>query len=391
VKTIRKYEIQYGGQDINVNDVNAVIRSLKSKNLTQGPEVKLFEEEISNYVGSKYSLACNSATSALHLACLSLGIENNKIVWVPATTFVASSNCALYCGATVDFCDVDKNTLNLDIQKLEMKLCDSEKNGSLPDLIVIVHLAGHPADLEGLAKLKKKYKFSIIEDASHAIGSSYHGNKIGSCKYSDITVFSLHPVKIITTGEGGIATTNSEKLYEKMQLLRSHGISRDIDFENRGGWEYDQLFLGFNYRMTDFQAALGRSQLKRLNKFVTKRNQIASYYSEKLKNLPLTYQELIDDTYSSFHLYLINLDINKAKFSHIDCHRVMKKNGINVNLHYMPVYLMPYYKNLNEKFREGYCENSELYAKSAMTIPLHTKLKDEEINYIIKSIKNLFR
>jgi dTDP-4-amino-4,6-dideoxygalactose transaminase len=268
----RKREINYGGQDIDADDISAVIQSLQSANLTQGPEVKLFEEEISNYVGSKYSLACNSATSALHLACLSLGIKKNKIVWIPATTFVASSNCALYCGATVDFCDIDKNTLNIDIHKLEKKLFESESNGLTPDLIVIVHLAGHPADMEGLAKLKKKYKFNVLEDASHAIGASYYDNKIGACKYSDITVFSLHPVKIITTGEGGIATTNNEKLYKKMILLRSHGITRDIDFKERGAWEYDQLLLGFNYRMTDFQAALGRSQLKKLNKFVTKRN-----------------------------------------------------------------------------------------------------------------------
>ena len=332
MKTKReKIIIPYGRQDITNEDIDAVTEVLTSDFLTQGPVLAKFEKAVSAYCNSQHAIAVNSGTSALHIACLSLGVSQGDIVWTSANTFSASSNCALYCGATIDFIDIHPLSFNICINDLEEKLLKARKKNLLPKVIIPVHLAGQSADMKKIFELGKEYGFKIIEDASHAIGGSYLEDKIGSCRYSDITVFSFHPVKIITTGEGGMALTNDSSLASSMNLLRSHGITRDqkhMIYESHGPWYYEQIDLGFNYRMTDIQAALGLSQFKRIDKYIGKRNNIADKYDNFLENLPFKLPYRNPDCYSSFHLYILRIDLAKVKKPHKEIFKFLRKKDV---------------------------------------------------------------
>ena len=375
--------IPYGRQDINEADIQSVIDVLRSDFLTQGPKVPLFEKRVVEFTGAKFALAMNSATSALHVACLALGVGEGDYVWTSPITFVASSNAALYCGAQVDFVDIDEKTYNLCPKKLEEKLIQAKKNGTLPKVVIPVHLTGQSCDMESISVLAKKYDFKLIEDASHAIGGKYKGKPIGECLYSDITIFSFHPVKIVTTAEGGMALTNSPELHQKMELLRSHGITRNESLmknKSHGPWYYEQIDLGYNYRMTELQAALGVSQMNRLSEFVERRHEIARFYNESLRSLAITLPYQHPDNYSAFHLYVIRVKKNRKEFF-----EKMRENGIGVNLHYIPVYLQPYYAEMG--FKKGYCPVAEEYYSEAVSIPMFSQLSGEELAQISSLIQ----
>ena len=384
--------IPYGKQEINNEDIESIIKVLKSDFLTQGPLVPKFEESVSQYCGSKYSIALTSATAALHLSCMALELKKGDYLWTSPISFVASANCARYCGANVDFVDIDPLTYNLDPKLLEEKLINAEKNNILPKIVVPVHLCGHSADMQEIYALSKRFKFKIIEDASHAIGGRYKGYPVGSCKYSDITVFSFHPVKIITTGEGGIATTNNIDLAKKICKLRSHGITRDKNEminDSHGEWYYEQQVLGYNYRMTDIQASLGISQLKRISAFILKREKIAQKYNKEFKGLPIKVPNQNSYVSSSRHLYVIRVDNKKSKSNHSELFSQLRKMKIYVNIHYIPIHLQPYYRKLG--FNYGDFPNAERYYQEALSLPIYTTLKDEEQKYVIESIKKLTR
>ncbi len=373
--------IPYGRQDITQADINSVIKVLQSDFLTQGPQVPKFEKVVSQYCNVKYALATNSATSALHLACLSLGLNNNDWLWTTSITFVASANCGLYCGAKVDFVDINPTTYNLCPEALKKKLIKAKELGKLPKIVIPVHLCGQSCDMKSIYKLSKEYGFKIIEDASHAIGGKYLNEPIGDCKYSDITVFSFHPVKIITTGEGGMALTNNNKLFKHMSLLRSHGITRDpgqMTKQADGDWYYQQIELGYNYRMTDIQAALGVSQLKRLDDYVSRRHELSTRYNELLKGFPLVIPYQYSDGYSAFHLYIIRL---KNRDKHKQVFEYLRKNGIGVNLHYIPIYHQPYYEAMG--FKKGYCLEAENYYNEAISLPMYATLSEAEQDKVV--------
>lgn len=383
--------IPYGKQEITQQDIEAVVDVLKSDFLTQGPQVPAFEKSIMNAVSAEYALAVNSATSALHIACLALGVGKGDVVWTTPITFVASANCALYCGADVDFVDIDPSTYNLSAENLEKKLQHTKENNlPLPKVVIPVHLCGQPCEMDKIHALGQEYGFAIIEDASHAIGGKYKGNPIGNCEYSDITVFSFHPVKIVTTAEGGVVTTNSKELAAKLDLLRSHGITRDsslMENDSHGGWYYEQVDLGFNYRMTEMQAALGVSQMSRLHDFVAKRNALAARYDELLKGLPLITPYQIEDSYSGRHLYVIRLKISEIKLTHKECFEQLREKGIGVNLHYIPVHTQPYYKGLG--FVVGQFMESEKYYTDAISIPLFhtmTEAQQDEVVSVLTEV-----
>ena len=376
--------IRYGKQNINQADIDSVIDVLQSDFLTQGPQVPLFEEKVSDYCDSKFGVAVNSASSALHIACLALGLERGDWLWTSANTFIASSNCALHCGAQVDFVDIDPRTFNMSVECLAEKLVLAEKEGKLPKIVIPVHMCGQSCDMAGIHELSQKYGFKIIEDASHAIGGKYKNKAIGSCHYSDISVFSYHPVKIITTGEGGMALTNNPELADRMQRYRCHGITSDASrMQPRPAkeiWNYQQIDLGFNYRMTDIHAALGLSQMNRLDKFVAKRHAIASEYEELLSNLPVTTPWQHPDSYSAFHLYIIRLKLDQISKTQRDVFSELYTAGIGVNLHYIPVYRQPYYEQLG--FKAGYCPEAERYYAEILSLPLYfglTKLQQDQV------------
>jgi len=381
--------IPYGKQDISEADIQAVMDVLRSDYLTQGPVVPAFEKCVADYCGAQDAVAVNSATSALHIACLALGVGKGDVVWTTPITFVASANCALYCGADVDFVDINPNTYNMSVERLAEKLAKAEQSGKLPKVVIPVHLCGQSCDMAGIYALGQKYGFKIIEDASHAIGGKYKNEPIGNCRYSDITVFSFHPVKIITTGEGGIALTNDATLAKKMVLLRSHGISSDAeDMAPRPVeelWNYQQTDLGFNYRMTDIQAALGLSQMTRLDAFVSKRHSIALRYDELLANLPVTLPWQHIDSYSSFHLYPIRLKLGEIKKTHIQVYEALHAARILVNLHYIPVYRQPYYEKMG--FRKGYCPEAEKYYSESISIPLYPGLTEADQDYVVTVLR----
>jgi UDP-4-amino-4,6-dideoxy-N-acetyl-beta-L-altrosamine transaminase len=383
--------IPYGKQEITQQDIDAVVDVLKSDFLTQGPQVPLFEKAIKDAVNAEYTFAVNSATSALHIACLALGVGKGDVVWTTPITFVASANCALYCGADVDFVDIDSETYNLCPKLLEQKLLHAKQNNlSLPKVVIPVHLCGQPCEMEKIHALSIEYGFSIIEDASHAIGGRYKNNPIGNCEYSDITIFSFHPVKIVTTAEGGAATTNSKKLATKLELLRSHGVTRDSSLmvnESHGGWYYEQIELGFNYRMTEMQAALGVSQMSRLHDFVAKRNELAAGYDDLLKSLPLITPMQINDSYSGRHLYVIRLKLDEIALSHKEVFEQLRKNDIGVNLHYIPVHTQPYYKNLG--FEQGEFPIAESYYRDAISIPLFHIMTNEQQNEVVNVLSKV--
>jgi UDP-4-amino-4,6-dideoxy-N-acetyl-beta-L-altrosamine transaminase len=369
--------IPYGRQDVNQADIDAVMEVLRSDFLTQGPAVPAFEKAVASYCGAKHAVAVNSATSALHIACLALGVGKGDVVWTTPITFVASANCALYCGATVDFVDIDPTTFNLSLDRLAEKLAQAEKIGHLPKVVIPVHMCGQPCDMAGIHALSQQYGFKIIEDASHAIGGSYKGETIGNCRFSDITVFSFHPVKIITTGEGGMALTNDPVLANQMIRLRSHGITRDaaeMTHAPDGSWYYQQIELGYNYRISDLQAALGLSQMKRLDEFVTKRHVCARRYDELLADLPVFTPWQHVDCYSSFHLYVIRLDL--SVLNHREVFERLRVNGIGVNLHYIPVYRQPHYARMG--FNPSDFPEAERYYAEAITLPIYPALTDKQ-------------
>ena len=381
--------IPYGKQSIDQADIDAVLNVLQSDWLTQGPKVPAFEAGIASYCKVKHGIAVNSATSALHIACLALGVGENDIVWTSPISFVASSNCALYCGAKIDFVDIDLDTGNMSIKELEQKLILAEKNNCLPKVVIPVHLAGQSCDMQAIHQLATKYDFKIIEDASHAIGGKYMGESIGNCKYSDITIFSFHPVKIITTGEGGVCTTNDPKIANKLCLFRSHGITRhenEMTKKSDGPWYYQQIELGLNYRMTDISAALGLSQLDRLDEFILKRHSIAQKYDNAFADKPLITPYQHQDNYSSYHLYIIRVKNSLEGLNKLNLFTSLREAGILVNLHYIPVYQQPFYEEIGYNNKD-YPE-SEKYYEEALSLPIHTLLKDEEQDFIIESVLN---
>ena len=381
--------IPYGRQEITQVDIESVIHVLQSDFLTQGPVVPAFEKSVTDYCGAQYAVAVNSATSALHIACLALGVDKGDLVWTSPITFVASANCALYCGASVDFVDIDPKTYNMSVERLAEKLVHAEKVGRLPDIVIPVHLCGQSCDMYRIHALAKQYGFKIIEDASHAIGGHYMGMPIGNCHFSDITVFSFHPVKIITTAEGGMALTNNAELAQSMSLLRSHGITRDpasMTHSPDGPWYYQQIVLGFNYRMTEIQAALGISQMQRLKEYVAKRHHLASRYDEFLATHPVVTPWQQEDCYSALHLYVIRLQFNKLSASYREVFEFLVGQGIGVNLHYIPVHTQPFYLKMG--FSEGDFPEAESYYKEAISLPLYPSLTHKQQDEVISALKS---
>lgn len=380
--------IPYGHQDITRTDIDAVVEVLRSDFLTQGPAVTRFEQAVATRVNAQYAIAVNSATSALHIACLALKLGPGDRLWTVPNTFVASANCGRYCGADVDFVDIDPQTWNVSVPKLREKLAQAKKDGRLPKVLVPVHFAGQPTEQEAIWDLAQTYGFRVLEDASHAIGASRNGEPVGSCRWSDITVFSFHPVKIITTGEGGMALTNNGELAECMTMLRSHGITRNpgrLLQPSAPSWHYEQQMLGFNYRMTDIQAALGTSQLERLNSYVERRNVLAHRYDHALKGLPMQLPTVQPENRSAFHLYVVRLKRNATPKTHRQVFEELRQHGIGVNLHYMPVHLQPYYRELG--FTQSQYPEAEAHGESAITLPLYSALTDLEQDQVVNSLK----
>ena len=384
--------IPYGRQDINQADINSVTDVLQSDFLTQGPKIPLFEKTVSNYCGAKYGVAVNSATSALHIACLALGLKEGDWLWTSPNSFVASANCGLYCDAKIDFVDIDKQTYNMSVEELEKKLTQAKKENKLPKVVIPVHFAGQSCDMKKVHSLSKEYGFKVIEDASHAIGGKYLDEPIGGCQYSDITVFSFHPVKIITTAEGGMATTNDKELSERMQLFRSHGVTRDPELmtkEAEGSWYYQQVDLGFNYRMTELQAALGVSQVQRLDEFVARRHVLQERYDSLLSGLPIIRPYQDKHSFSALHLYPIQINLNKVSKNREQIFNELRENGVGVNVHYIPIHTQPYY--LQFGFREGDFPNSEYYYSRTISLPLFHAMTVEQQDEVCDVLKRVLQ
>jgi len=380
--------IPYGRQDITQADIDAVVGVLQSDFLTQGPIVPCFEQRVAQHVGAQHALAVNSATSALHIACMALGLGHGDYLWTTPITFVASANCGLYCGAKVDFVDIDPRTYNLCPLVLQRKLEQAEREGKLPKVLVAVHLCGQPCDMHSIHALAQRYGFKIIEDASHAIGGKYCGDFIGNCRYSDITVFSFHPVKIVTTAEGGMALTNDAELAKKMALLRSHGITRDaaqMTHEADGPWYYQQIDLGYNYRMTELQAALGLSQMERLDHYVARRHQLAQRYDSLLQELPVTTPWQHADSYSGLHLYVIRLQLENISKTHRQVFEALRDLGIGVNLHYIPVHTQPYYERMG--FQANDFPEAQRYYAEAISLPMYQTLSEAQQDKVIDAVR----
>ena len=381
--------IPYGRQDIIQADIDAVVRVLQSDFLTQGPQVPFFEQAVAQHVGAKHALAVNSATSALHIACMALGLEKGDWLWTTPVTFVASANCGLYCGAQVDFVDIDPRSYNLCPKALEAKLVAAEQAGRLPKVLVAVHLCGQPCDMAAIHTLGQRYGFKIIEDASHAIGGRYKGEFIGNSRYSDITVFSFHPVKIITTAEGGMVLTNNAELSNKMDLLRSHGITRDaaqMTHKPDGPWYYQQIDLGFNYRMTELQAALGVSQMARLDNYVACRHALASRYDNLLADLPVIRPWQDTNSYSGLHLYVIRLQLQQIGKTHLQVFYELREKGIGVNLHYIPVHTHPFYQKMG--FKTGDFPEAERYYNEAISLPIFQTMSYAQQDAVVVAIRS---
>ena len=385
--------IPYGRHKITEEDIDEVIKVLRSDFITQGPVVNEFEKNVSKYCGAKHAIAVNSATSALHIACLALNLGPGDLLWTSPNTFVASANCAIYCGANVDFVDIDPNTFNMSVSSLSDKLKIAEKKGKLPKIVIPVHFAGQPCDMRKINDLSKQYGFKIIEDASHAIGASYEEIKVGSCTHSDITVFSFHPVKIITTGEGGMALTNDEKLSDTMRMISTHGITKNKKFMQKRPlteiWNYQQIILGFNYRMSDIQAALGLSQIKRIDEYIDRRRRIAKYYDDELKNLSLITPLQEPNFLSSYHLYPILIKSNSKNKCQKVVYRELIKNGIAVNLHYIPVHRQPFFENFG--FKKNDFPVSEKIHKEIISIPIYPSLSIKKQKKVIETLSYILK
>jgi UDP-4-amino-4,6-dideoxy-N-acetyl-beta-L-altrosamine transaminase len=383
--------IPYGRQDIDQSDIDAVVKVLRSDYLTQGPVVPRFEQAVAETVKCRHAIAVNSATSALHIACLALRLGKGDLLWTVPNTFVASANCGRYCGADVDFVDIDPDTWNLSVDRLREKLALAKKEKGLPNVLVPVHFAGQPTEQEAIWDLSQEYGFKVLEDASHAIGATRNGEPVGSCRWSHITVFSFHPVKIMTSGEGGMALTNDDDLAVRMRMLSSHGITRD-PLHFRGGdhaerWRYEQQMLGFNYRMTDIHAALGLSQLERVNGYVERRNELARRYDSTLRDMPLQLPMVRSENRSAFHLYVVRLKSGGSATIHRRVFDALRQAGIGVNLHYMPVHLQPYYSELG--FSSGQFPEAEAYGTSAITLPLYPTLTAQQQDEVIRSLEEI--
>ena len=379
--------IPYARQSISKQDIDAVTEVLQSDYLTQGPVVPAFEEAVANLVGAKYAIAGNSATSMLHVACLALGVTDGDLVWTSPISFVASANCALYCGAEFDFVDVDSETFNMSPTALATKLEKAHKSNKLPKVIIPVHMGGQSCDMKSIGLLAKQYGIKVIEDASHAIGGSYDSRSIGNCAHSDITIFSFHPVKIITSGEGGMATTQDESLAHKLRMLRSHGITRneiEFEFANDGPWYYEQQELGLNYRLTDIAAALGLSQLQRIDVFINQRNRIAARYDDAFASTQVAIPHINSDCISAFHLYIARYDFEKSDVTRIQLFQDMKDSGVLLNLHYIPIYRQPYYSKMG--FDPKMFPNTERYYKQAFSVPMYADLTEADQNMVISSL-----
>ena len=384
--------IPYGRQDINQADINSVINVLQSDFLTQGPQVPLFEKTVSDYCNVAHGIAVNSATSALHIACLSLGLGKGDWLWTSPNSFTASANCGLYCGAKIDFVDIDTRTYNMSVTELEKKLIHAKQENKLPKIVIPVHFAGQSCDMKKIHALSQEYGFKIIEDASHAIGSKYLDKPVGGCQYSDITVFSFHPVKIITTAEGGLAITNSKNLVDKMQLYRSHGITREeslMTTKSDGDWYYQQVDLGFNYRMTELQSALGISQMQRLDEFIARRHTLQARYDSLLSGLPIIEPYQDNDSYSALHLYPIQIDLEKIDKNRKQIFDELRENGIGVNVHYIPIHTQPYYSQLG--FRVGDFPNSESYYNRAISIPLFHTMTTDQQDEVVRTLRKVLQ
>lgn len=380
--------IPYGRQHITQEDIEGVVEVLKSDFLTQGPMVPRFEETVADHCKATHAVAVNSATSALHIACLALGLGPGDWLWTTPITFVASANCGLYCGAKVDFVDIDPRTYNLSPVALEAKLIKAKAEGRLPKVVVAVHLCGQPCDMQAIAKLSEQYGFYVIEDASHAIGGRYQDEPIGNCHYSDITVFSFHPVKIVTTAEGGVAVTNSDELALRMNLFRSHGVTRDMDLmthEPDGPWYYQQVELGFNYRMTELQAALGVSQMKRLDEYVARRHVLARRYDALLADLPVMIPWQHPDGYSGLHLYVIRLQLDEMTQTHRQVFESLRAQGVGVNLHYIPVHTQPYYQKMG--FSVGDYPEAECYYTEAISLPMFQTMTEAQQSAVVAALR----
>ena len=380
--------IPYSRQFIDKNDIKAVTKVLKSDFLTQGPNVNIFEKNISKFVDSKYAVAVSSASAGLHLSCLALGLKKNDILWTVPNTFVSSATCGLHCGATIDFVDTDEQTNNISINKLKSKLKREKKRNKLPKILVSVHFSGQPTLQDEIFKLSIKYNFKIIEDASHSLGASYKNVKVGNCKWSDLTVFSFHPVKTITSAEGGVITTNKRSHYELLLKLRSHGITKklsDLKKKINSKWYYEQQHLGFNYRMNDMQAALGNSQLKKINKFIKYRNDIANFYFKKLKKFNIDLPHIEKESHSTFHLFVIKLKTEKLKKRYDQIFKKIISYGIGINLHYLPLHLHPLFKK--KGFKKGDFPISEDYAKKAISIPIYYGLSKKKLHRVVHVLK----
>lgn len=384
--------IPYGKQNISDADVEAVVAALRSDFLTQGPQIERFEAAIADYCGAGHAVGAANATAALHIACLALGAGPGKRVWTSPNTFLASANCALYCGASVEFVDIDPALYNMSMVALEQKLIEAERKKETPHIVIPVHFSGQSCDMRRIAELKQRFGFHVIEDASHAIGASYDGQRVGACAYSDITVFSFHPVKIITTGEGGMALTNRADLANRMKMLRTHGVTRNPAEMTRtpdGPWYYEQIELGFNYRMTDLQAALGVSQLTRLDAFVARRRELAERYDRLLAELPLKTPGRDPRAESAWHLYVIQLELERISKTHAEVFNGLRAAGIGVNLHYIPVHLQPYYQKLG--FQRGAYPAAERYYERAISLPLYFDLSERDQDFIAAALKDLLQ
>lgn len=383
--------IPYGKQSISADDIEAVVDVLRSDFLTQGPVVPQFEEAVCKYVGSRFGMAANSATSALHIACLALGLCEGDLLWTSPITFVASANCGLYCGAELDFVDIDADSFNMCPNALKIKLEEAASSNRLPKVLVVVHMAGNSAPMEQISRLARQYEIAIIEDASHAIGGSYQGKPIGNCEWSDVSIFSFHPVKIITTGEGGIAVTNSSEIASRMEIFRSHGVTRNrelMDSSQPEPWYYEQIALGYNYRMTEIQAALGKSQLCRVDNFVQQRAEAASIYARELSHLPLKLPSESYQASSSWHLYIIQINNDLTDLSRLEVFQRLRDKSIGVNVHYIPVYRQPYYRAMGF-FNEAF-PAAESFYEQCISIPLFPEVIGSRQTKVIEALNEVF-